>query len=237
MSNINPILISSYELDAIEAYLHGKEPSDLGDLYDDLDVTDEAKPSQIEIAVAQILLHGSQKRLPQWGCVNGDGKVVQGRKNLQRPRDAEPITLHPQLLLCINWADSGPGFSWPEAYHITKIPGFDKHIFTASRDSPDAWGCTDHAIGFCDANAPIKEAAREIIINYWSKQAGEWEQARWAYLFDEGLISGEEADSWADEVWGESEDMQPGSEKEEEEYWKTLAAKNRKLTKKGNQNR
>jgi hypothetical protein len=67
-------------------------------------------------------------------------------------------------LLCINWADSGPGFSWPEAYHITRIPGFDQHIVTASRDSPDAWGCTDHAIGFCDANVPFKEAASEIII-------------------------------------------------------------------------
>jgi len=67
MSNIKAIHISSYELDAIEAYLQGREPSDLGDLYEDLEVPDEAEPSQIEIAVAQILLHGSQKRLPQWG--------------------------------------------------------------------------------------------------------------------------------------------------------------------------
>ena len=26
------------------------------------------------------------------------------------------------------------------------------------------------------------------------------------YLFDEGLISGKEADSWADEIWPETED-------------------------------
>ncbi len=230
MSNINPILISSYELDAVEAYLHGKEPSDLGDLYEDLDVPDEAEPSQLEIAVAQILLHRSQKRLPQWGCVNGDGKVVQGRKNLKRPQDAEPITLHPQLLLCINWADSGPGFSWPEAYHITRIPGFDQYIVTASRDSADAWGCADHAIGFCDANVPIKDAASEIIIKYWLKQSGGWDQARWAYLFDEGLISGKEADSWADEVWGNPELLSA----EEDEFLQD--AKNQKLTDQGKQN-
>ena len=230
MSAIKPIHISIYELDAIEAYLQGREPSDLGDLYEDLDVPDEAEPSQLEIAVAQILLHGSQKRLPQWGCVNGDGKVVQGRKNLQRPQGAEPITLHPQLLLSINWADSGPGFSWPEAYHITKIPGFDQYIVTASRDSPDAWGCTDHAIGFCDANVRIKDAASEIIIRYWLKQAGGWDQARWAYLFDEGLISGKEADSWADEVWGDPEELSP----EEEEFFQ--ATKNQKLVDQGKQN-
>jgi hypothetical protein len=234
MSNIKAIFVSSYELDAVEAYLHGKEPSDLGDLYEDLGVPDEAEPSQIEIAVAQILLHGSQKRLPQWGCVNGDGKVVRGRAKLKRPQGAEPITLHPQHLLCINWADSGPGFSWPEAYHITRIPGFDKYIVTASRDSPDAWGCTDHAIGFCDANVPIKEAAREIITNYWSKQAGEWEQARWAYLFDEGLISGAEANSWADEVWGDPEELH--SEEEEEDFWKIHDAKNPKPTNQRKQN-
>ena len=230
MSNIKAVLVSSFELDAVEAYLQGKEPSDLGDLYEDLDVPDEAAPSQIEIAVAQILLHGSQKRLPQWGCVNGDGKVVQGRKNLQRPQGAEPITLHPQLLLSINWADSGPGFSWPEAYHITKIPGFDQYIVTASRDSPDAWGCTDHAIGFCDANVRIKDAASEIIIRYWLKQAGGWDQARWAYLFDEGLISGKEADSWADEVWGNPEELSP----EEEEFFQ--ATKNPKPVDQGKQN-
>lgn len=230
MSNIKAIHISSYELDAVEAYLQGREPSDLGDLYEDLEVPDEAEPSQLEIAVAQILLHGSQKRLPQWGCVTGDGKVVQGRKNLQRPQGAEQITLHPQLLLCINWADSGPGFSWPEAYHITKIPGFDQYIVTASRDSPDAWGCTDHAIGFCDANVRIKDAASEIIIRYWLKQAGGWDQARWAYLFDEGLISGKEADSWADEVWGDPEELSP----EEEEFFQ--ATKNQKPVDQGKQN-
>ena len=230
MSNIKAIHISIYELDAIEAYLQGREPSDLGDLYEDLDVADEAEPSQLEIAVAQILLHGSQKRLPQWGCVNGDGKVVQGRKNLQRPQGAEPITLHPQLLLCVNWADSGPGFSWPEAYHITRIPGFDKYIFTASRDSPDAWGCTDHAIGFCDANVRIKDAASEIIIRYWLKQASGWDQARWAYIFDEGLISGKEADAWADEVWGDPEELSP----EEEEFLQ--ATKNQKPVDQGKQN-
>jgi hypothetical protein len=230
VSNIKAIHVSSYELDAVEAYLQGREPSDLGDLYDDLDVPDEAEPSQLEIAVAQILLHGSQKRLPQWGCVNGDGKVVQGRKNLQRPQGAEPITLHPQLLLCVNWADSGPGFSWPEAYHITKIPGFDQYIFTASRDSPDAWGCTDHAIGFCDASVAVKEAASAIIIRYWLKQASGWDQARWAYLFDEGLISGKEADSWANEVWGDPEELSP----EEEEFLQ--AAKNPKPVDQGKQN-
>ena len=206
MSNPIALLVPTFELDAIEAYLAGKEPPFLERLFEALDIPDDAQTSQLEIAVAQILLHRSQGGLPQWGCVSKDGKVVRGREKLKRPKDAEPLTLHPQLLLCINWADSGPGVSWPESYHITRIPGLDQYIVTASRDSTDAWGCTNHAIGFCDANVPIKKAAREIITNYWSKQAGDWDQARWAYLLDEGLISRNEANSWADEIWPETEE-------------------------------
>ena len=155
MSNPIALLVPTFELDAVEAYLTGKEPPFLERLFEALDIPDDAQTSQLEIAVAQILLHRSQGGLPQWGCVSNDGKVVRGREKLKRPKDAEPLTLHPQLLLCINWADSGPGFSWPESYHVTRIPGFDKYIFTASRDSTDAWGCTDHAIGFCDAKRLI----------------------------------------------------------------------------------
>ena len=192
MSNPIALLVPTFELDAVEAYLAGKEPPFLERLFEALDIPDDAQTSQLEIAVAQILLHRSQGGLPQWGCVNKDGKVVRGREKLKRPKDAEPLTLHPQLLLCINWADSGPGFSWPEAYHITRIPGFDKYIFTASRDSPDA------------------------------------------YLFDAGLISGEEADSWADEVWGNPEELH--SEEEEEDFWRIHDAKNPKPTNQRKQN-
>lgn len=208
MSNPNALLFPSFELDAIEAYLTVEEPPFLERLYETLEIPADAKPAALEIAVAQILLHRIQDQLPQWGCVNKDGEVVKGREKLSRPKDAEPITLHPQLLLCINWADSGPGFSWPEAYRITRIPGFDQYIITASRDSIDVWGCTDHAIGFCDANVPIKEAAHKIITEYWSKQAHDYEQARWVYLFDEGLIATSEAESWANEIWHEKEESE-----------------------------
>jgi hypothetical protein len=32
-------------------------------------------------------------------------------------------------------------------------------------------------------------------------QVNAWEQCRWAYLFDEGLIDGKTANVWAAEVW------------------------------------
>jgi hypothetical protein len=32
------------------------------------------------------------------------------------------------------------------------------------------------------------------------------EQARWAYLFDEALVSEQLADEWADDVWSDESD-------------------------------
>ena len=55
----------------------------------------------------------------------------------------EYLNLEPELLFCVNWADSAPGISWPEAYYVTFIPGLDHYVVTASRDSRDLFGCTD----------------------------------------------------------------------------------------------
>ena len=44
------------------------------------------------------------------------------------------LRFNPKLLFSINWATSGPGFEWPEAYYVTYIPGLEKYVFTASRD-------------------------------------------------------------------------------------------------------
>ena len=77
-----------------------------------------------------------------------------------RHKDAR-LAFNPQLVCTINWADSGPGYSWPESYHVTYLPGFDRFVMTASRDGPDAWGCVDQAIGVADGSLSPVEAARQ----------------------------------------------------------------------------
>jgi hypothetical protein len=61
------------------------------------------------------------------------GTVNLNRKEYKRHKDAR-LAFNPQLVCTINWADSGPGFSWPESYHVTYLPGFDKFVITASTD-------------------------------------------------------------------------------------------------------
>jgi hypothetical protein len=202
------------EQDLLKSYVEGTSPpDDIDALYDSLEVPNNATPPRLAIAVAQILLHHVQGSLPQWASVTAD-KVSLNRKEHKRHKDAR-LAFNPQLICTINWADSGPGFSWPESYHVTYLPGFDKFVITASRDGPDAWGCSDHAIGVADGSLNPVEAAKEVIVDFWATLVSDWEHSRWAYLFSEGLIDKQTANEWADEVWCDSEQENTNEELED----------------------
>ena len=115
-------------------------------------------------AVARLLLSEIQDRLPQWAAFHNNGHVDWVRKRSPtRKAKAEPL---PRFLFDINWADSGPGFSWPEAYYCTHLPGFDRYVVSASQDSPDVHGYTDEAIGHFGLTEELHEACRQIIIGW-----------------------------------------------------------------------
>jgi len=155
-------------------------------------------------AVARLVLSGIQRRLPQWALVGADGSVVLGRQPM--PRRKSNIGLLPRFLCMINWADSGPGFSWPESYHATYLPGFDCYVVTASQDSPEMHGYTEEAIGHFRADCAVEEGSHRVIVDWWCWQARECSQHRWAYLFETGEIDDETASAWAAEVWDEDTD-------------------------------
>jgi hypothetical protein len=111
----------------------------------------------------------------------------------------------PQFLMMINWADSGPGFSWPESYHVTYLPYYNVYVVTGSVDSPEMHGYTDRALGQFPPDVPLLEGSRKIIVEDWDMQAG-WGQEEWAYLFSEGTVDTAMARAWAEEVWGKEEE-------------------------------
>ena len=170
------------------------------EVFDALGVPANSTLDRISIAVAQILLNPIQGTLPNWGSVRDDGEVILGRLRKNRSKDAR-LNFNPHHVCTINWADSAPGLCWPEAYHVTYLPGFNKYIITASRDGNDTFGCTDNAIGFENSDLSPEEAARLAIVAYWKVQVRDWSQDRWVYLFNEGLINSETANYWADETW------------------------------------
>ena len=205
-------LVPDDELSILETYIHKDTGTDLEAIYDALDVPEGSEDApRGAIAVAQILLHRIQDELPSWGCTNDDGTPVLGRLPHQRHQDAR-LNFNPKHLLTINWADSGPGFSWPEAYYITFLPSFNQYIVTASRDGVDAYGCTDHAIGTADAHLSEFDAAKEILTRNWRKQFDEWDQPHWAHLISPGIVSGTAAYAWADEIWVSEDDEDDNDE-------------------------
>ena len=198
-------LLPTAEQTILHCYLNGSnEPDGIDAIYDELEIPDDAQAPRLAIAVAQILLHHIQDTLPQWASGSGDTLSL-NRDEHKRHKEAR-LEFNPKLVCTINWADSGPGFSWPEAYHITYLPGFNKFVVTASRDGDDMWGCADHAIGVADGNLEPVEAAKKAITAYWAGQVEDWDQNRWAYLFDEGLVDENTANAWADAVWTATDD-------------------------------
>jgi len=159
--------------------------------------------SDVDAAVAFIVLEAVEKRLPQWASVDDEG-VHPARD--YRPKELIParrMAMIPQHLFTLNWADSGPGFSWPAAYYATWVPGYARFVVTDSADCPDAFGYTDIAIGNFAKEEGLVEGSRRVVVEDWRTRLAEYNQERWAYLFGEGVVGEAEAEAWADEAWGE----------------------------------
>ena len=116
-------LIPQIELDIIEAYLFDKGEYEFEEYLDEAEVPEPSETSRLSVAVAQILLNRIQGTLPQTGWIDANNDARASRQEIKRHKDATKLSFSPRLICCINWADSGPGISWIEAYHITFIPG------------------------------------------------------------------------------------------------------------------
>jgi hypothetical protein len=189
----------------LETYLSssdGESPEVL-QACDRLEVPQNVECTRLAAAVGQVLLHAVQARLPQWSVTDGD-RVVFARPYRRRPA-GQALAFVPQHLFEINWADSGPGFSWPEAYHLVHVPGYERWVVTASQDSDDAWGCTYQPIGYFGGGGERLARAGAVIRAYWQRRRSENESLPWSNLFDEGLVSKETAEKWRKRVWTRAE--------------------------------
>jgi hypothetical protein len=80
-----------------------------------------------DAAVADMLLERINDTLPQWASVkirendNEEAVITLGRE-VRAKLAQRKIELVPKYLMTINWADSGPDFLWPVAYHDTYVP-------------------------------------------------------------------------------------------------------------------
>jgi hypothetical protein len=149
-------------------------------------------------AVARLVLDGIQNRLPS-SAIGYGGSVVLTRD--YTAKSSRKLDLLPRFLFQINWANSGPGISWPVAYYLAWLPVYDVFVVTESADSPEALGYCDRALGWFGVDTPVTEGAKRVIAGDWQHRYDEWGQEQWEHFLDAGLVSSGEVWSWAAEVW------------------------------------
>jgi hypothetical protein len=164
--------------------------------------TEYGRPSA---AVAATLLNSIDGQLPNWcaGHEGPDGETEFQFAREHRPRRDSKLHLIPQFLAYINWADSGPGFSWPAAYHATWVPLYEVWVVTVSYDTPEVVGYASVAIGWFDGTGEMAQRALQVIRDDWTWQLNTVGVYRWAEVWDPGLFSIEQLESVADEVWAD----------------------------------
>jgi len=113
-----------------------------------LGTRNEDSDKAIEAAVAATVLRAVWNRLPQWGAWSPETGGLLGRQKPQfTAQEKRKISLLPRRVLSINWANSGPGYSWPNEYNVTWLPIYNYYVLTVSADSPEGLGgYTDLAI-------------------------------------------------------------------------------------------
>jgi hypothetical protein len=153
--------------------------------------------TSLDAAVASVILLPVEQRLPQWtnGVVCAREYTDPDRKLLRK------VSLSPILLFSINWATSGPGFDWPEAYCLTLLPTHGCYVVTSSADSPECFGYCDFALGSVPAGADVTAAACAVISKNWRRKRRLAPQPPWQNLLKTGTVSAAVAEAMRAKVW------------------------------------
>ena len=156
--------------------------------------------TRLDAWVGAFAVRDIQERLPNCGIGHADGSYLLTRP-IVKNRRSKKVASAVRFLFRINWANSGPGFSWPADYHLMWLAGFERWVLCYSADSPDAMGYCDFALGAFGAECDWRESVREILVEDWRFQWSEWGQSPWEELWDTGLVTEEEAMAWRSEAW------------------------------------
>ena len=165
-------------------------------------------------AVARIALAPIRTSLPTWGGFGKDGVFHSRQVENSNPLPERGYRSEPVHVLSINWASSGPGFSWPLKYYISWIPYYERYVVTVSYDSPEVEGYLDLAIGILDEGATVEDDLKDVIVSHWSYDA-QYLQG-WEGVIDQGIV--QDPWAWREEVsWGYNDEGEEIAFLEEEE--------------------
>ena len=153
----------------------------------------------IDNAVARIALAPVRKNLPTWGGLGKDGAFHSRQSENESILPERGYRSDPVHVLSINWASSGPSYSWPLKYYISWIPYYERYVVTVSYDSPEVEGYLDLAIGDLSEGASVEKELKSVIVRHWDRDSM-YLQGREGVI-DPGIVKDPWA--WREEVrWG-----------------------------------
>ena len=157
----------------------------------------------IDNAVARIALAPVRKNLPTWGGLGKDGAFHSRQSENESILPERGYRSDPVHVLSINWASSGPSYSWPLKYYISWIPHYERYVVTVSYDSPEVEGYLDLAIGDLSEGASVEKELKSVIVRHWDGYAMYLQG--WEGVIDSGIVKDPWA--WREEVdWGYNDD-------------------------------
>ena len=168
----------------------------------------------IDNAVARIALAPVRENLPTWGGLGKDGAFHSRQSENESILPERGYRSDPVHVLSINWASSGPGYSWPLKYYISWIPYYERYVITVSYDSPEVEGYLDLAIGDLSEGASVEKELKSVIVRHWNRDATYLQG--WEGVIDSGIVKDPWA--WREEVdWGYNDDGEEVTFLEEED--------------------
>ena len=168
----------------------------------------------IDNAVARIALAPVRKNLPIWGGLGKDGAFHSRQSENESILPERGYRSDPVHVLSINWASSGPSYSWPLKYYISWIPYYERYVVTVSYDSPEVEGYLDLAIGDLSEGASVEKELKSVIVRHWDRDSMYLQG--WEGVIDSGIVKDPWA--WREEVsWGYNDDGEEIAFLEEED--------------------
>jgi hypothetical protein len=168
----------------------------------------------IDNAVARIALAPVRKNLPTWGGLGKDGAFHSRQSENESILPERGYRSDPVHVLSINWASSGPSYSWPLKYYISWIPYYERYVVTVSYDSPEVEGYLDLAIGDLSEGASVEKELKSVIVRHWDRDSMYLQG--WEGVIDSGIVKDPWA--WREEVsWGYNDDGEEIAFLEEED--------------------
>jgi hypothetical protein len=159
-------------------------------------------------ALARMVFSGFEDQLPEF-VWSRDGVIFTSRPERGRKR------FDPQRLFQINWATSGPGFTWPEVYYLCWLPVLERWVVVSARDSPDVDGYCDRLVGHFSGCEELAVETGHVIEQYWLCLQAD-QQARFEEVTEFSPLV--DAHAIADRVWEDCEDEEDQDADEEEDW-------------------